>query len=153
MRFLLVSILIIVIVKPGLAKDVWEKDWRTWGKNDCLKLLDNSPWSKIKPNANTFMLELAKGDREDYSGYYQVKASIVSPVVARAASRLIQLQNNLSFDQADSIYKELGKLTDGKMMVFVQLYNYDQQAEDESYIVPFSILIWGISTKLKQLVV
>ena len=67
----MLTLLIFVIIKPGLAKDVWEKDWESWGVNDCLKILNDSPWSKIKPNANTWMLELAKSEREDYSGYYQ----------------------------------------------------------------------------------
>ena len=115
-RFLLT----IVLATASLAQGPWvKKDWKQWSKDDCKKVLEDSPWAQRWTDSNAKMANFATrtsgtsgvGSESELAIFYLVQFRSARPV-REAVVRQVLIANQ--YDLADPEKKEaMRKQTDG----------------------------------------
>jgi hypothetical protein len=115
-RFLLT----IALATASLAQGPWtKKDWKQWSKDDCKKVLEDSPWAQRWTQSSTKMANFATrtggtsgvGSESELEVYYVLQFRSARPV-REAVVRQVLIANQ--YDLADPEKKEvMRKQTDG----------------------------------------
>jgi hypothetical protein len=115
-RFLLT----IVLATASLAQGPWvKKDWKQWSKDDCKKVLEDSPWAQRWTDSSAKMANFATrtrgtsgvGSESELAVYYLVQFRSARPV-REAVVRQVLIANQ--YDLADPEKKEaMRKQTEG----------------------------------------
>jgi hypothetical protein len=128
--------LLLVAVSPVSGKDFWEKkDYKEWSKNECNKMLQDSPWAKTyKITRPGLMSRGADYTGEDPYVQYNVRLRSAFPI-RQAMVRMAQIENKYDkltpeqkkqFDESAKAYFT----TDYSNIVLVSIeYGTNQQAE------------------------
>lgn len=126
-----------VAVLTAHADDFWvKKDWTKWSKDECNKMLTDSPWSKTwskgQVNLSAALPSASGGNRESTEGdnnvelHYTVQFRSALPV-RRAFVRLSEI--NAKYDSMDAEHKKafdaqtepfLGRTYDDVILVHVE---------------------------------
>jgi hypothetical protein len=91
----------VLAAASAMAEDFWvKKDWKQWSKDDCEKLLQDSPWAKKWGQSHVTDIKMAGVTASDSEGasekapemhyYIQLRSSLP---VREAVVRLSQIQN------------------------------------------------------------
>src|SRR5262249_14997907 len=82
-------LIVFTLVTSGFAQGPWvKKDWKDWSKDDCKKVLEDSPWAQRWSESNAKMGNFARPDRgtagvgseSELSVFYVVQLRSALPV-------------------------------------------------------------------------
>jgi hypothetical protein len=120
MKLTLRFLLIITLATAGFAQGPWtKKDWKQWSKDDCKKVLEDSPWAQRWTRSSAKMANFATrtsgtsgvGAESELEVYYLLQFRSARPV-REAVVRQVLITNQ--YDLADPEKKEvMRKQTDG----------------------------------------
>ncbi len=120
MKLTLRFLLTIVLAMTSFAQGPWvKKDWKQWSKDDCKKVLEDSPWAQRWSHSDPKMANFATrtrgtsgvGSESELEVYYLVQFRSARPV-REAVVRQVLIANQ--YDLADPDKKEaMRKQTDG----------------------------------------
>lgn len=145
--FAVVGILAVAVL-TAQAEDFWvKKDWKQWSKDECNKMLQDSPWSKTwskgQVNLSAAMPSVSGAASEGAAGerapevHYVIQFRSALPV-REAFVRMSQIQNK--YDKMDAAQKKafdaqaesiLGKTYDDVILVHVEYGSNIQTFERE----------------------
>jgi len=120
MRILLRLLIPAVLVTASFAQGPWvKKDWKQWSKDECKRVLEDSPWSQRWSQSNAKMANFSTptrgtqgvGSEDELSVWYVVQLRSALPV-REAVVRQVLLANQ--YDLLDAEKKEaMRKQTEG----------------------------------------
>lgn len=120
MKLILRFLLTIVLATASFAQGPWaRKDWKQWSKDDCKKVLEDSPWAQRWTQSNDQVASFATrtrgtggvGSESTLEVYYVAQFRSARPV-REAVVRQVLIANQ--YDLADPEKKEaMRKQTDG----------------------------------------
>ncbi len=119
-RITLTFIAILIFSVLSYAQGPWaKKDWKQWSKDDCKKVLEDSPWSykwiESTPKTANFATPSqgtgGVGSDSDVAAYYIVQIRSARPVRA-AVVRQMLIQNNYDKSE-DNVKKNMDAQTQG----------------------------------------
>src|SRR5262249_58448258 len=89
MRLALRFSVVVVLTAVSFAQGPWiKKDWKQWSKDDCKKVLEDSPWSQRWSQSNTKMANFSTprsgtqgvGSEDELSVWYVVQFRSALPI-------------------------------------------------------------------------
>lgn len=98
-NFVLTLLALCVWGAAANAQGVWEKkDWKQWSKNDCQKILEDSPWAQKWENNVPVQTQFGRptggtGRETEQSVYYIIQLRSALPI-RQAFIRKAQFENN-----------------------------------------------------------
>jgi hypothetical protein len=120
MRVTLRFLVVLVLAGASFAQGPWvKKDWKQWSKDDCKKILEDSPWAKRWIQSNEKMANFATrtsgtegvGSESELAVYYLVQFRSALPI-REAVVRQVLIANQ--YDLADPEKKDaMRKQTEG----------------------------------------
>jgi hypothetical protein len=120
MRIALRSLIALVLATASFAQGPWvKKDWKQWSKDDCKKVLEDSPWAQRWVESNAKMANFATrtrgtsgvGSESELEAYYLVQFRSALPV-REAVVRQVLIANNYDYREPEE-QEVLRKQTEG----------------------------------------